>query len=97
MAEIAKQIVNNSNAKIIKLYDSALEEYLKQYNISKDVFCGKSVSTVHDRIILKKYYDSEFERAMTLLMDDEVVGITFDNIEIIEQILGENKLVKRMM
>lgn len=96
MALALEKQVKSPEAKIIKLYDSALEEYLKQFDISKDVFCGTKATSLQDKVILKKYYDEEFERAITLLTDDEVVGIAFDNLEIIEKILGENKLVKRM-
>lgn len=87
MAEVVNKLVTNKNSGIIKLRASLLEEYLKRYDIAKDVFRDEMVSTAHDKIILKKYYDSQYECAITLVIDDEVVGITFDNLQTIEKVL----------
>lgn len=73
-----------------------LEDFLKQYNIAKDLFPSTFDLTNEDKVILKRYYDDSYSKAKILVMDDEVVGITFDNLDFIKKVLEESKLVKKM-
>ena len=75
---------------------SNLEDYLLNFNIAKEIFDSTLVKTIHDKALLIKYYDSSLKKANTLVTDDEYVGITYDNLEIIDNIINENKLVKRI-
>lgn len=73
-----------------------LEDYLLNFNIAKEIFDSTLVKTIQDKALLIKYYDSSLKKANTLVTDDEFVGITYDNLEIIDNIINENKLVKMM-
>lgn len=95
MAVSIKKMMSN-DSRIIKLYESSLEEYLKSYIISCEVFDSTSVKTEYDNMLLKRFYDEAKENANRLVLEDELVGITYDNLDIIEQTLNKNKLVKKM-
>ena len=95
MAVSARKMMSNE-AKIIKLYESSLEEYLKSYIISREVFDVTKVKSEYDNMLLKRFYDETKENADRLVIEDELVGITYDNLDIIEQTLNKNKLVKKM-
>lgn len=95
MAVSARKMMSNE-AKIIKLYESSLEEYLKSYIISREVFDVTKVKSEYDNMLLKRFYDEAKENADRLVIEDELVGITYDNLDIIEQTLNKNKLVKKM-
>ena len=56
-----------------------LISYLKSFVISKEIFNAKVRENNVD--ILKKYYDAMYKKASILVMDDEYVGNTFDNLE----------------
>ena len=71
----------------IQKNDNYLETYLKNYDISKELFNG-NVKNVTEQIILRRYYDSACEKARRLVTDDEYVGITYDNLNRIK-----NKLI----
>lgn len=95
MAVSVKKLMSNE-AKIIKLYESSLEEYLKSYIISREVFDVTKVKSEYDNMLLKRFYDEAKENADRLVIEDELVGITYDNLDIIEQTLNKNKLVKKI-
>ena len=60
--------------------------YLSKFNIAKDDFNSLPVSNNAE---LRRYYDEEYKRALTKVMDDEYVGITFDNLDAIKEALEE--------
>ena len=53
--------------------------YLRSFAISKEIFNIKIKEGNID--ILKRYYDYMYKKASILVMDDEYVGNTFDNLE----------------
>ena len=95
MAVSVKKLMSNE-AKIIKLYESSLEEYLKTYIISREVFDTTTVKTEYDNMLLKRFYDDSKANPDRLVIEDEFVGITYDNLDAIEQTLNKNKLVKKI-
>lgn len=56
-----------------------LISYLRSFAISKEIFNIKIKEGNID--ILKRYYDDMYKKASILVMDDEYVGNTFDNLE----------------
>lgn len=66
-----------------------LISYLKSFVISKDVFSANINS--NDANILKKYYDSAYNKASRLVTEDEYVGRTFDNLAEINSVLIKSK------
>ncbi len=90
-----KKIDDINEAKVVKLYSSLLEGYLLNYDIAKDLFNPSMVNSEYDKVVLKKFHDDALEKANVLVLEDEVVGITYDNLDIIRNVL-ENKLVKKM-
>lgn len=67
-----------------------LLNYLKNFIISKEIF---NIDIKYEDLdILKKYYDNTYEKVSVLVMDDEYVGITFDNLDKINTLI--KKLVK---
>lgn len=90
----ARKVVSLTENKnnIIKLHDSKLEKYLSKFDIANHDFSFDSVDTKTDAYTLRKYYDANLKRANTLVTDDEFVGKTFDNLDIIGNLI-ENKLV----
>lgn len=93
--QCAKKLEFNET-RIIKLHSTnELEKYLEKYDISTQLFEKSLVNTEEDKRILKRYYDSAYEHAKTLVVDDELVGISFDNLDIMNSILdSENKKSK---
>ena len=64
------------------------KNYLKNFIISKEIF---NIDIKYEDLdILKKYYDNTYEKVSVLVMDDEYVGITFDNLDKI------NTLIKKV-
>lgn len=90
-----KKIDDINEAKVVKLYSSLLEGYLLNYDIAKDLFNPSMINSEYDKVVLKKFHDDALEKANVLVLEDEVVGITYDNLDIISNVL-ENKLVKKM-
>ena len=90
-----KKIDDINEAKVVKLYSSLLEGYLLNYDIAKDLFNPSMVNSEYDKVVLKKFHDDALEKANVLVLEVEVVGITYDNLDIIRNVL-ENKLVKKM-
>ena len=90
-----KKIDDINEAKVVKLYSSLLEGYLLNYDIAKDLFNPSMVNSEYYKVVLKKFHDDALEKANVLVLEDEVVGITYDNLDIIRNVL-ENKLVKKM-
>lgn len=80
---------------IIKLHDSKLEKYLSKFDIAQDTFSFSSVDTKTDAYKLKKYYDDSFNRASKLVTDDEFVGKTFDNLDVIGNLIENKLFIKR--
>lgn len=67
--------------------------YLSKFNIAKDDFNSLLVSNNAE---LRRYYDEEYKRALTKVMDDEYVGITFDNLDAIKEALEEKEKAKSL-
>lgn len=59
--------------------------YLRGFVISKDVF-NFDVNS-EDIITLKKYYKDSYDKASSLVIDGELVGITFDNLYRIKKLI----------
>lgn len=65
-----------------------LLNYLKKFIISKEIFNINIKPCNID--ILKRYYDDNYKKASILVMDDEYVGITFDNLEKINTLIKKS-------
>ena len=65
-----------------------LLNYLKNFIISKEIFNRNIKPNNID--ILKRYYDDNYKKASILVMDDEYVGITFDNLEKINTLIKKS-------
>ena len=64
-----------------------LLNYLKNFIISKEIF---NINIKPRNIdILKRYYD-DYKKASILVMEDEYVGITFDNLEKINTLIKKS-------
>lgn len=62
-----------------------LLNYLTNFIISKEIF---NINIKPRNIdILKRYYDAAYKKASILVMDDEYVGITFDNLDKIDTLI----------
>lgn len=71
-----------------------LLDYLKNFIISKEIF---SINIKPNNIdVLKRYYDDNYKKASILVMDDEYVGITFDNLDRINEFLNEDGKIKTL-
>ena len=71
-----------------------LLNYLKNFIISKEIF---NINIKPRNIdILKRYYDYNYKKASILVMDDEYVGITFDNLDRINEFLNEDGKIKTL-
>lgn len=65
-----------------------LLNYLKKIIISKEIF---NINIKPRNIdILKRYYDDNYKKASILVMEDEYVGITFDNLEKINTLIKKS-------
>lgn len=71
-----------------------LLNYLKNFIISKEIFNINIKPCNID--ILKRYYDDNYKKASILVMDDEYVGITFDNLDRINEFLNEDGKIKTL-
>ena len=61
---------------------------MKNFIISKEIF---NINIKPNNIdILKRYYDAAYKKAAILVMDDEYVGITFDNLEKINTLIKKS-------
>lgn len=69
-----------------------LISYLKNFDISKDVFCANINS--NNAHVLKRYYDSAYKKAAMLVTDDEYVGRSFDNLAEINNVLIKSKSLR---
>ncbi len=65
-----------------------LLNYLTNFIISKEIFNINIKPCNID--ILKRYYDAAYKKAAILVMDDEYVGITFDNLEKINTLIKKS-------
>ena len=65
-----------------------LLNYLKNFIISKEIFNINIKPCNID--ILKRYYDDNYKKASILVMEDEYVGITFDNLEKINTLIKKS-------
>ena len=70
-----------NNKKLINyliVRENNVNSYLKNFDITKDDFNSLFINNKDE---LARYYDEAYNRAVTKVMDDEYVGITFDNLE----------------
>ena len=93
---VAVQERKNSYIGLIQINDNALLEYLANFDIARELFDVSMVKNNSDRVVMRKYYDSKLKHANVLVTDDEFVGITYKNLETINDLLEENKLVIKM-
>ena len=78
----------------IQVNENVLLDYLKNFDIARDLFDKSVVKSNNDRALIKRYYDSKRENADRLVIEDEFVGITYKNLDTIDNLLEESKLVK---
>ncbi len=91
MAELAQKLVNTKKSNIYVLTNvNDLESYLTNYIISKETFGYNKDLNAFEKNLLLNYHDEAKERADRLVTDDEFVGMTYDNLDII------SKLIKKM-
>lgn len=83
-----------SQLRLVNINDNELLNYLKNFDIARDLFDKSVVKSNNDRALIKRYYDSKRENADRLVIEDEFVGITYKNLDTIDNLLEENKLVK---
>lgn len=62
-----------------------LNLYLENYVISEQVFDAKVNASNVDT--LTRYYEDSYNKASSLVIDGELVGITFDNLDIIKNLI----------
>lgn len=63
----------------------AIINYLENFIISKELF--DIDIDKEDISILKRYYKDSHEKALRIVTDDEYVGITFDNLYKIKNLI----------
>lgn len=70
---------------------------LKNFDITKEVFPAEVIESVADPVLkvlvlheLSVYYKECKEMADRLTLEDEYVGITYDNLNIIKNVLVKN-------
>ncbi len=68
--------------------ENKINTYLSNFDIAKDVFNPLFITDIE---ALREYYEDQYNRAVTKVMDDEYVGITFDNLDKIKEFLEEQK------
>ena len=68
--------------------ENKINTYLNNFDIAKDVFNPLFITDIE---ALRRYYEEQYNRALTKVMDDEYVGITFDNLDMIKDFLEEQK------
>lgn len=62
-----------------------LNLYLESYVISEQVFDAKVNASNIDA--LTRYYSDSYNKASSLVIEGELVGITFDNLDIIKNLI----------
>lgn len=62
-----------------------LNLYLENYVISEQVFDAKVNASNVDT--LTRYYEDSYNKASSLVIDGELVGKTFDNLDIIKNLI----------
>lgn len=85
------------NQKLISyliVHENKINTYLNNFDITKDDFNPLLISSKDELI---KYYDREYNLALTKVMDDEYVGITFNNLDKINEVLEENGKTKSLV
>lgn len=70
---------------------------LKNFDIAKQVFPAEAIESVSDPVLkilllheLSDYYKESKEKADRLTLEDEYVGITYDNLNTIKNVLVKN-------
>lgn len=85
-----------NNKKLINyliVRENNVNSYLKNFDITKDDFNSLFINNKDE---LARYYDEAYNRAATKVMDDEYVGITFDNLDRINEFLNEDGKIKTL-
>ena len=80
---------------VVQINDNMLLEYLRDFDIARELFDASLVRNNIDKMVMKRYYDSKLKRANVLVAEDEFVGITYNNLETINDLLDESKLVMK--
>ena len=75
-------------SEVIKFPTNKLEEYLKNYDIAREIFGYQGELSLLNKQILYKYCDDKQRYAERLVTDDEFVGNTFDNLDEIRKMLS---------
>lgn len=89
--------INSNEIKIINFptNNEGLENYLKKFIISREYFnYNKDYLNISELLLLEKYYIDSYNRACTLVLEEEFVGKTFDNLDEISKVIRQNKHVK---
>mgnify|MGYP001419046360 CR=1 FL=1 len=79
-----------NNKKLINyliVRENNVNSYLKNFDITKDDFNSLFINNKDE---LTRYYGEAYNRAVTKVMDDEYVGITFDNLEKINTLIKKS-------
>lgn len=87
LTAVKQQESARSNIIQFQFVPSALEEYLKNYDIRHQIFDYSGTLTPLDVIKLRMYRDDHYEYAARLTAEDEIVFHTFDHIEEIDDFL----------
>ena len=85
-----------NNKKLINyliVRENNVNSYLKNFDITKDDFNSLFINNKDE---LTRYYDESYNREVTKVMDDEYVGITFDNLDRINEFLNEDGKIKTL-
>ena len=85
---LAVRKMQDIKSEVIKFPTNKLEEYLKNYDIAKDSFDYQGELSLINRQILNEYCDDKQSYAERLVIDDEYVGYTFDNLDEIRKVLN---------
>lgn len=91
MTELAQALMDAKKTNVYAFRPNSLESYLTNYVISNEIFNYDNDLNSYERNLLLRYYDDSKQRADRLVTDDEFVGITYDNLDIIN-----SKLIKKI-
>ena len=90
--ELFKGVVGELNKKFI-----AFDTETTGFSPYKDrIIELGAVLFINNKDELTRYYDEAYNRAVTKVMDDEYVGITFDNLDRINEFLNEDGKIKTL-
>lgn len=81
---------NNYASDVIEFPTNKLTKYLENYDITKNTF-DYNITSSAEEMVLRRYHDDKYERAAILTAEELYVGRTFDNLDIIKDVINKSK------